>query len=453
MTLLFLTVLISFRTISVPSIEFNGRQYIRLNDFVRVLSLQKLSSGIYSRQQSKIKILEGKISVGTEQFPVKQEKIKGELYLNAEDLEPVIDIILRKNTYWDREKSRYIVSNYPPSVKEISIKQSSDTTLLSIRHNPDLRVRVAYKRDNIFLISVDRGFYKGDKKDKSNPNIKQLDIYHTSRGLRIVIAFQKGYQVSTASKGGWTVLRFTPLSQKRFEKKKDLVIVIDPGHGGKDPGAIGRYGTKEKTINLQIAKKLKKILEEDLGAKVILTRNRDVFVPLKERSRLANKVGADLFLSLHCNYERKRRTRGVETYFLSVARTKWERAVENLENGALRYETECETEPIDVVRYVISDMAQAQFLKESQTLAMYVQEQLTRTLKQRNRGVKQAGFYVLVGTYMPAILVEMGFISHPREEKKLKNSNFQWKIARGIASGVKQFLENRDKQLSFGGNF
>lgn len=453
MTTLFLAVLISFRTIPISAVMINGRQYININDFVRVLSLKKISPGVYSSQHYRLKVTDGKVIVGNRKFVVRQKKIKGKVYLDAEDLEPVLDKILNKNTYWDRGKSRYIVSNYPPSVKDVRIKDTGDTTLISIKHNPDLKVRVSKESNITFLIAVDRGFYKRTEATKGYPDIKGVDIYHTSKGMRIEVEFHDEHQVSVSRESGFTILRFYPFKQKREEKKKKLVIVIDPGHGGRDPGALGRYGTKEKTINLQIAKKLKRVLEKDLGAKVILTRDRDVFVPLRERSRLANKVGADLFLSLHCNYEKKRRTRGVETYFLSVARTKWERAVENLENGALRYETDSEAESIDVVKYVLSDMAQAQFLKESQSLAMYVQEQLTRTLKQRNRGVKQAGFYVLVGTYMPAILVEMGFISHPSEERRLKNSNFQWKIAKGIALGVKQFLENRSKQLSFGGNF
>lgn len=453
MTPLLLTLLISFRTLSIPAVKIDGRHYIQLNDLVKKLSLKKIGSGLYSGHGIQLKITHEKISVDNNQFKVRQRKINRKSYFDAEDLEPVVDKVLKKNTYWDRKKSRYIVSNYPPSVKGLWVKSTKDTVWISIRHNPDLKVSVSEKSNNTFLVTIARGFYKGVKDRGENPIFKNLDIFHTSKGMSIEVEFFQKHSVSVSRKTGLTTLKFYPYSKKSGRTKEKLVIVIDPGHGGKDPGAIGRYGTMEKTINLQIAKKLKRVLEEELGAEVVLTRDRDVFVPLRKRSRLANEVGADLFLSLHCNYERKRRTRGVETYFLSVARTRWERAVENLENGALRYETEEKSEPIDIVKIVLSDMAQAQFLKESQSLAMYVQEQLSRTLKQRNRGVKQAGFYVLVGTYMPAILVEMGFISHPAEEKMLKTPNFQWKIAKGIALGVRKFFENRAKQLTFGYNF
>ena len=453
MTTLLCLILVSFRTIPVPSTTIDGKQYVKEVDLVRALSLKKISQGAYSGRHTRLTISNGKIGVGDKKFQVKIKKVKGKLYFEAEDLEPVIGKILKKNIYWDREKSRYIVSKYPPSVKDIRLKAVADSTLILIKHNMDLRVRVSRESDFLFLVSVDRGFYRGPKNLTLPHTLKGIDIFHISKGLRIKVWLRQRSDVSVIKGDGKTLLRFTPIRLEKNGTRKGLVIVIDPGHGGKDPGAIGRYGTKEKTINLQVAKKLKKILEDELGAKVILTRNHDVFVPLRERSRLANRVGANMFISLHCNYERKRRTRGVETYFLSVARTKWERAVENLENGALKYETKGNTEPIDVVKYVLSDMAQAQFLKESQTLAMYVQENLSGLLKQHNRGVKQAGFYVLVGTYMPAILVEMGFISHPSEERRLKTSKYQWKIARGIAAGIKQFLQNRNKQLSFGGNF
>jgi N-acetylmuramoyl-L-alanine amidase len=234
-------------------------------------------------------------------------------------------------------------------------------------------------------------------------------------------------------------------------------VVIDPGHGGKDPGAVGQRGTCEKDINLDIALKLKTILEDDHGLIVVMTRDDDSFVALSQRTALANKEAADLFVSVHCNAApRKKRAkatmRGCETYFLSVAKTDDARATAAMENSAIEFERpEQKVRNQDEVQFILWDMIQNEFLTESSDLAELVQESIRARVAIPSRGINQAGFYVLNGAYMPAILVESAFISHKDEEKLLKTDAFREKLARGIAAGIASFARKYRRPLGGSG--
>ncbi len=223
-------------------------------------------------------------------------------------------------------------------------------------------------------------------------------------------------------------------------------IVIDPGHGGKDPGAIGPNGTKEKDIVLDIAKRLKKLIEDSLKIECILTREEDVFMPLSERTKFANQEKADIFISIHCNACESRVRHGTEVYFLSPAKTDWERAVAARENAAIRFE-EGERDTGSMIESILWDVAQTEFLKESNHLAGLILEELCKNLHSKNRGVRQANFYVLRGAYMPAVLVEAEFISNPKCEKKLKKAKYRQKIAYGIFKGICKFKEIYEKRI------
>jgi N-acetylmuramoyl-L-alanine amidase len=227
------------------------------------------------------------------------------------------------------------------------------------------------------------------------------------------------------------------------EKRKIKKIVIDPGHGGEDPGACGKNGTKEKDVNLQVSKILKKLIEKELKLEVILTRERDTFLSLGERSKIANTEKADIFLSIHCNASKNPFSSGPEVYFLSEAKTDWERAVEALENASLKFEMS-EKEANSLLDAILSDLAQTEFLKESQKLAEFLQKNLVSD-ENLDRGVKQAGFYVLLGAYMPSALIEIGFITNPEEEKKLRDENYIEKICKKILKGLKEFINWYEK--------
>ena len=224
-----------------------------------------------------------------------------------------------------------------------------------------------------------------------------------------------------------------------------LVVVLDPGHGGKFPhdGAHGRRGLIEKNIALAVSNKTKELLEA-AGATVVLTREGDVDVSLAERVRIANEAGADLFLSIHCNSMETREDRltskGVETYFLSPDPTDAEaRMLAQLENGGP------DAVPLPKastpVEGILNDLALGQARNDSAALAQLIQRHVVRSTRAQPRGVRQAPFLVLSGTKMPSALVEVGFISHPTEGRKLATEKYQAKIAEALSDGIRDFAD------------
>ena len=218
-------------------------------------------------------------------------------------------------------------------------------------------------------------------------------------------------------------------------------IVIDPGHGGKDPGAIGPRGTKEKDVVLKIAHKLAKELHKNLKTRVILTRYHDIFLPLAERTAIANREKADLFISIHCNASLKSRTKGFEVYFLSDKASDEEaQAVANMENAVMALEER--TEERNELSSILWSLAMNEFMNESSEICSLVSSQVDNHIRSMdNRGVKQAGFTVLRGAKMPSILVEAEFISNRSGERRLKSSKFQKKLVESICAGVKEYKE------------
>lgn len=213
-----------------------------------------------------------------------------------------------------------------------------------------------------------------------------------------------------------------------------LRVAVDPGHGGEDIGAKGAKGLLEKEAVLGLAQALKPILE-DAGFEVMMTREDDTFVPLWDRARRANEAGADLFVSLHLNAARARAAKGSEVYFLSLDQGDADAAeVAELENAGAGEQPREDS----VLSSILQDLAQKAFLQESERLAVSIQTQLNHLGGIRERGVKQAPFVVLRGAAMPAVLVEVGFLSNPKEEARLRDEAFQKKAAEAIAMGIRR---------------
>ena len=217
-------------------------------------------------------------------------------------------------------------------------------------------------------------------------------------------------------------------------------IVVDAGHGGKDPGARGVCrSAREKDVTLSLARRLKKKLEARLGAEVVMTRDKDTFLTLEERTAMANTEEADLFISLHVNAHRNREAYGIETYFLNLATDEESIRVAAMENAT-------STKNISDLQTILMDLMQNAKINESSRLAGYVQANMVGLLKKhysrvRDKGVKQAPFYVLLGAQMPAILVETSFISNPRECQRLLDPGYQERICDGIALGIERYIE------------
>lgn len=219
------------------------------------------------------------------------------------------------------------------------------------------------------------------------------------------------------------------------------VVIIDAGHGGRDPGRDGPDGILEKNVTLQLARRLAAELD-DRGYEVHLTRNRDTLIALADRPRMANdwKRGrpATIFVSIHANAG-DRGAAGFETYFLSDARTEDERRVAEMENAATSYE-DSTSSSAPVVDRILNSLRNEYYVKVSDDLAELIQQRLSYIHPGPNRGVKQAGFRVLVGAIMPAVLVETGFMTSRKEERLLATARFQKQITRALADAIDEFF-------------
>jgi len=231
-------------------------------------------------------------------------------------------------------------------------------------------------------------------------------------------------------------------------------IVIDAGHGGTDPGTIGPIGPgpriREKDITLAVARELQRVLV-DRGVGVVMTRATDTLIALSDRGRIAGREGGDLFISVHVNaanpnWRDPGRARGFETYFLAEAKTEDARRVERMENEAVRFETRAEAGANDPLSFIINDMAQNEHLRESSELAALIQERLGLMHPGPNRGVKQAGFRVLVTAYMPAVLVEIGFASNPSEAEYISSPVRQRALATAVADAAVEYLARYERR-------
>jgi N-acetylmuramoyl-L-alanine amidase len=217
-------------------------------------------------------------------------------------------------------------------------------------------------------------------------------------------------------------------------------IVVDPGHGGKDPGAVGQSGLQEKDVVLAIGLSLARKLKDELGIDVVMTRSTDVFIELQERTAIANKVGADLFVSVHANAALNRNASGMETYYLNLAKTEKAAQLAARENGT-------SLEKVSLLQAVLFDLMANYKLNDSAHLAEEVQKALYKKISgrhpsTRNLGVKQGPLYVLVGATMPSILVESAFISNPQEEARLADPHFQEQVADGIVDGIYAYISS-----------
>jgi N-acetylmuramoyl-L-alanine amidase len=240
------------------------------------------------------------------------------------------------------------------------------------------------------------------------------------------------------------------LSLSRQLGLKIKTIAIDAGHGGHDPGAIGRGGLKEKTITLDVARRLAALVRENLDCGVILTRDKDEFIPLEDRPAIARTKGADLFVSIHVNASRKRKARGIETYIQGLnASDRDAMATAARENATT---TKKLSELDSELEKILKGLSMQSDDDDSVQLAHAVQNSLVDTMKPLqghvvNLGVKRAFFYVLINTDMPSILAEVGFISNPDEEKLLRKESYRQAVAEALFEGIKRYVDVRNRQV------
>jgi len=312
------------------------------------------------------------------------------------------------------------------------LKNGIDTSV-PINDNLLSKVRAGQNQPDSVRVVIDIKSYKYYK------------IFNLSNPFRIVIDVRGEDQAMAKGGNSIPVPGGTkgPIGPNALAKQLALgvkTIVIDPGHGGKDYGAPGYYkGVHEKRIVLDISKKLKKRIEQELNCKVYLTRSTDRYLSLEERTAIANTKNADLFISIHTNSAKDRRAYGIETYFLNLATDDEAIRVAALEN-------QTSTKNISDLETILNDLMQNAKIHESKGLATSVQTSLNSHMRKsynriKNKGVKQAPFYVLLGAQMPAILVETSFISNPRECKRLTTEQYQNHLCDGIIKGIRKYIK------------
>jgi N-acetylmuramoyl-L-alanine amidase len=252
------------------------------------------------------------------------------------------------------------------------------------------------------------------------------------------------------------------LHNKKFSKKttqnnakKDKwtfdTIVLDAGHGGKDFGAIGVGGIREKDINLDVVLKLGKIIKENMpDVKVVYTRSNDTFIELYKRGKIANEHGGKLFISIHCNStpEKPSNAEGFEIYLLRPGRTQEAIKIAERENSVIKLESDQHKyQKLTDENFILVSMAHSAYMKYSEKFSDVTNKRMGAGMKVCSRGVKQAGFYVLVGASMPSVLIELGFLSNKKDESYLASKNGQQKIAESIFKGVQDFRQFYDEQI------
>lgn len=316
--------------------------------------------------------------------------------------------------------------------------------------------------ENEFRFRPDSKFIKtsGDRVALSSSPVKKngtiflevqslVDLFseHSSRSL---IWNEARSQLQLRSQSSWeSDSSQDPIGEfiQQNEKDRDdgLLVVVDPGHGGRDPGAIGYNGLYEKKVVLETSKKLRAQLRNSYpNIDVRLTRSGDEFLPLQKRTQIANELSADLFISIHANSGRSSVAKGFELFTLSgQASSPSAKELAEIENSALRYEGYSKNE-LDDVSWILWQLRSTIHTRESRRVARMMGSVMEDTLPSRNRGLKQAPFWVLKDARMPAILVETGFLSNPEGERRLRSSSYQSKIARAIAKAIDRYRTQRN---------
>jgi len=394
------------RLLSAPALLEDGRWLVPADSVSRMLG-PLLGAPVEYRKASRVLVV-GNVSV---------PKVSVNAYVSGDSVRVVLESSEKVPFRVLQEEGRVTVS-IARDLVDVGFQQERLTGGIV-----DL-VRFVGGKENLFAMSLGKRF-------------QQLKAFEQDGPPRLVLEFQAS--TATASKGGAPAAAAAPAPPRAPEESSLRTVVIDPGHGGAEVGAKGPGGTLEKDVTLGIARKLRASLTSNLGLQVFLTRDGDVEVSLDERTAIANNYKADLFVSIHANASRSHGASGSEVYFLAYQATDDEsRRLAQEEGGVPPVDPSTAPAGSDLA-LILWDMAQAEHLEESSSLASRLQEELAVATGHETRGVKQAPFRVLVGAAMPAVLVEVAFISHPEEEKLLGSDEYQLKVVAALTRGIRKY--------------
>ena len=455
------------KKIDIAAIERNDIQYISLNELAgfieceNPIDLRKGTGSLFLKNgELDYSLFSPYIIVGDKSYNIHHDIIlhDGDFYAPVEYIVPVIDKLIPDDLIYSAKKKSIGIFPALYNIIDLTAQQKLNGLLIEFLVTEELKFDVVKTNDSWLIVTIYKGTidtsrFNGMRPVKAIYNTKayqfensaQVSVRLRPRDFTFVSKLRRNpLRIQIMIKGeafADTVLSYMPEPGNDMQNNLIDVIVVDPGHGGEDEGAIGSSGYKEKDFNLMVSKELQKMLEEK-GFYIILTRDNDRFVSLSDRTKIANEAGADLFISIHANASTNKEARGFISFFLSDAKTDQARATAALENSAIKFETtESQKDYVSDLDFILLDMVQSEFLKESADLAAIIEQNIQEYTKINSRGIDQAGFFVLNKTYMPSVLIESAFISNKDDEKLLKSDKTHKDIARAITESVVQFKQ------------
>jgi N-acetylmuramoyl-L-alanine amidase len=445
--------------------------YASLNEFSRLLSLgirhypeNKKAILSVGARSVKITALNPFVAVDTQviQMPVPTLEVAEEVYVPLACFLNILNPIMTRPVDYDDSARRLRIGRLLSNITGVSIEELANGCIIRISTTlPFTQTDVsAYVRNEWLYVTLVGGRLDSlslvsDKKSGFVSRIRPFPFKDSAQiaflldrkvGDPEVQAGADGVAISLRSAGRRPS---TALPPENGDKTRWLIdrIILDPGHGGRDPGAMGPSGLKEKEANLDIAQRLKKLLEEK-GLEVLMTRDGDNYVTLQDRTRFANANGGKLFVSIHANTNPKKSIRGVSTYLLGNKKTEQALAVAEKENSVIELEESQEAyRELQNAAHILNAIAQSSYLKESEDLAQMVNSEIHVRTQIPDQGVYQAGLFVLMGAAMPRILVETAFLSNTYDERLLKTRSFRQKVAEALSNSILQFKKKYEQGL------
>lgn len=391
-------------------------------------------------------------------LPASPQLIGAELYVPLSTLLEIVKTLYVGNVKWDAMRQALSIRGQSFTIASVSVDKRDGGVLLTVTLTEPVRFDYTYSFPRATFI------FKGATVDTASVKISgrtgMVDSLFSfqaeeSAGFSVVLSREiEEPRVDYLEDQKIMLITLNPKPAKPLPVKQPdeavttaiRTIVIDPGHGGRDPGAVGPGGALEKNIVLAVALRLRNLLKQHRELKIFLTRDKDVFVPLADRTRMANEWNADLFVSIHANAtsgskKKKETTSGYKVYFLSQAKNEEDKLAAMRENAVI--ELEEKPQNYSALQNVLIDLAGNEYLRESQEISILLDQKfetaLGRRISRQARGVGQANFWVLNGAYMPSILIETGFISNRAEEKLLQSKQFQENMAGAILDVLLSF--------------
>ncbi len=404
-------------------IFFDGETYLPMDDFVGILKLVGLVSGATILSGSEPADLQAQQGVEPMEFSPYDI-----LSASIEERQNGTVIRIRTANHYDAKSVKAWINRdewlYVTLPGATVNKPGLDNT--KIPQNSSIRTITADQLDGTSQLTF-----------RLRGTVEGVDVLHRDSPPEILLTIRRPYVIDQSHY----------LAKERQKWKLDKVV-LDAGHGGHDPGARGN-GLKEKDITLDVVKRLGKLIETRTDIEVIYTRKTDVFIPLWERTKIANEAGGKVFLSIHVNANKNKKASGFETYLLRPGKTDAAIAVAEMENAVIKLEKNTKQyDKLSPEQLILATMAQNSFMQQSETLADLTQGEFDKILVGQNRGVKQAGFIVLIGASMPNVLIELGFISNKNDARRLKQASYRQKAAQGIFDALMKYKTRHEKLLS-----